>query len=136
MTWLTDNYVVQAGDVALAYAGRAFNLGLGQWETVSGTQASSTQEEPRPRWLRSADIRVTAAAGQIKRGIYIQCWIIGDPLHTEYVVPWFEGVQGAAQMVNWSGGVPMLAGFQWRIHTGGAGGLVAGDLVGIGVSYE
>jgi acyl CoA:acetate/3-ketoacid CoA transferase beta subunit len=132
--WLTDNYVVQAGDAAAAYAGRCYNAGKGQWETVSGGSPSSSAI--KQHYLRSADIRVQLTGGQIKRGIYIQLWIIGDGLHTDLVVPWHEGVQGAAQMVSWQGRVPMLAGFQWRIHTGGAGGLIAGDRVGIGVSYE
>jgi len=136
MVWISDAYVIGAGDVAAAYAGRAYTLGRGLWETVSGGQALASNEPPRNRFLNSADIRVTTTAGVIKRGIYIQGWVLGDPLHTEYVVPWFQGVQGASNMVNWSGRMPMLAGVQWRIHTLSGPALVVGDRVLMAVSYE
>lgn len=136
MVWIADNYAIVAGDVSAMYAGRAYTLGRGQWETVSGGQALGSDGRARQRILRSADIRVTTAGGVIKRGIYIQGWVIGDPLHTEYVVPWFQGVQGASNMVGWSGEQPMMAGVQWRIHTLLGPALVATDLVLMAVSYE
>jgi hypothetical protein len=131
MVWTTDAYTLIAGDVAAAYAGRGYNIRTGVWETVSGVNLS--QSAPSKYRLRSADIRVQTAAGNVKDGVFIVCFIAGDPVHTDWVVPWFSGVQSKGKLINWQGDIPMGCGFFWRIHQGG---LIATDVVSLGVSYE
>lgn len=132
LIWTTDSYSVVAGDVALAYAGRGYNIRSGCWETVSGGNLSPSTLS-LPYRLCSADIRVQTAAGNVKDGVRIMGFICGDPVHTGWVLPWFEGVQSKGQNVNWVGDLPLLAGFIWRIA---AGGLIATDVVSVGVSYQ
>jgi len=128
--WSTDTYAVLAGDVALNYAGRGYNVRTGRWETVSGGNLSPTGESDHI--LLSADIRVQTAAGLVKDGVYIILFVCGDPIHTGWVVPWFDGVQSKGHLVNWAGHTPMMGGLVWRIH---ASGLIATDVVSVGVSY-
>jgi len=134
MNWLTDTYVILAGDVAAAFAARAYNLGRGRWETCSGTDPQPSRESRS--YVRQGEIRVLTAGGAIKRGVFVQAWILGDPLQMGYLIPWFEGIQGCQSLVNWAGRQELRCGFLWRIHTGGGGGLVAGDIVTTGVGYE
>ncbi len=131
MQWLEDIYTVLAGDVAVAYAGRAYNCKTHQFETVSGINMGSSKFSHRR--LKSIDFIVHSPTGTVKDGIWCCGYVVIDELHTGMVAPWFNQIQSKAHLIQWQGDIDMGCGFFWRIH---AGGLVAGDVVGLGVGYE
>lgn len=132
MQRLLDVYTIQAGDVAVAYAGRGYNANPGRWQTVSGINmvASSWQTA---RHLVDADFLIQTAAGALKCGVVIAAFIVHDPTNTSLTTPWFMGVTSKAHFVHWHGRLPLDCGFLWRVHQGG---LIAGDVVTMGVGYE
>jgi hypothetical protein len=132
LQWLNDTYAVNAVDVAAAWAGRGYNAGKGRWETVSGIDLSGSSVFKR-HTLRSCDIRVQTAAGNVKDGVFIVGFVIMDPQNTGMVYPWFQGVQSKGRLVTWAGEIPMAAGFVWRIHQSA---LIDTDVVSLGVGYE
>lgn len=132
MQWLSDSYTILGADVTFVYAGRAYNQRLGRWETVSGTNMSPTDISKHR--LRSVDLAIhDAVTGGLKNGVWALVFVVGDPVHTGYVVPVVQGLSSRSQVLQWAGDIAMLGGVCWRIHLGG---LVAGDRVDIGVGYE
>ena len=128
---LLDVYTVLAGDVAAAYIGRGYNVRLGNWMTVSGTDLGSSQLSKR--LLTDADFVVhNGVTGGFKNGILITAYVLYDPTHPEMAVPWFQGVSSVAGYVGWEGKRDMGAGVFWRVQRGA---LVAGDRVTLGVGY-
>lgn len=129
--WVSDSYTILAGDVAVVYAGRGYNVRTGRWETISGQNMTPTDISAKR--LRSIDFTIhDVGTGGLKNGVFAMLFVIGDPIHTGYIVPVFQGVGSKARLVQWAGDAPMLGGVAWRIHQGG---LAAGDRVDIGVSY-
>ena len=131
MERLVDVYTVLAGDVSASYAGRGYNTRLGRFLTVSGTDNGTSRMTLNH--IHFADVIVWSAAGAIKDGLKVGVFTCEDPTHPELSAPWFYGVLSKHSPVIWEGRRPLACGFFWRIHPGG---LVAGDLVSIGVGYE
>jgi hypothetical protein len=129
-SWLLDNYIVLAGDVALLWTGRGYNSREGKWETVSGGDLAAS--DMTKSILTSLDVRIITAGG-LRDGCRFMSFVMGDPQNRAYVVPWFQGIQSKGNLIQWTGRQPMLCGFVWRIMQGG---LVAGDTISIGVGYE
>jgi len=130
---LSDVYPVVAGDVAAAFASRGFNLSLGQWETISGTNLSRRGGPVKDYRVKSVDIRAYHAAGTVISGVRIWIATAVDPERTDTVIPLVDDVQSVSHTVCWLGDAPMGGGLVWRIPLGG---LIATDYVGIGVVYE
>jgi hypothetical protein len=134
MHWISDRYVITAGDVALSsFAGRAWSSERKAWETVSGTAMAAGRDPRVPLTLRGVDVRITRAAGGIVSGVHILLMVIASAVNTDQVIIVKDGIQSAYKVVAWHGKLPLAAGIQWRIH---AGGIVANDVVSIGVQYE
>lgn len=132
MQWLVDSYTVQAADIVPAWFGRGYNVGVGRWEHLLGANMTPSRLNPRLR-LRSMDMTVHDSGGHIKDGLWVIGFVIGDPQHTGYAVPWFQRIQSKGRLIQWNGDQPMLCGFAYRIHTGG---VAAGDYIDMGVGYE
>jgi len=131
MQRLLDTYTILAADVSATYAGRGYNPASGQWLTVSGTNLGSSR---RTKYrLLDSDIIVQTAAGAFRQGILVSTFVLHDPTNPSVATPWYQGVCGRGKFVFWHGNVEMDCGFFWRIHPGG---LVAGDVVMLGVGYE
>lgn len=131
MQRLLDTYVITAGDVSAAYAGRGYNPSSGQWLTVSGTNLGSSR---RTKYrLLDSDMIVQTAAGAYRNGILVATFVLHDPTNPSLATPWYQGMQSRGRYVLWHGNVEMDCGFFWRIQPGG---LVAGDIVTLGVGYE
>lgn len=131
MQRLLDVYTVQAGDAAAAYAGRAFNLRLGRWETVSGKNMGASRFSRHV--LLDADLIVATGAGAVKEGVIVRCFTVNDPTHPELATPWFDAVMSKRRSASWRGSTPLACGFFWRVIYGG---LAATDVVTMGVGYE
>jgi hypothetical protein len=132
MEWLQDDYILQAADVAAAWAGRGWNWGTNKWENISGRNLSlSTKSKHR---IKSIQAWVYLATGEPKQGIVIPMYIVADPLATGFTIR-LEGksLQGGNSLAAWSGNEPFLAGALWRINAGGA---VATDRVVCAIGYE
>jgi hypothetical protein len=128
---LLDRYVVLAGDVAVNYAGRGYNPLQGRWVTVSGTNLGSSRMTGGV--LLSADIVISEAGGKLKDGVVVTAYVLNDPSHPEMAVPWFSSLHSKGFRPCWDGRRDLCAGFFWRIQLGG---VVAGDIVVMGVRYE
>jgi len=133
LNWKTDRYVILAGDAAAAYAGRAYDLARGRWETVSGGKMTAGSPPRKTYEIRSADVSIQNAAGNLYTGIRILCMTMHDAGQTEYVQQLFDGIQSSIHTVNWVGKAPLGAGIFWRVQQGG---LIAGDIVWLTVSYD
>src|SRR5512136_199126 len=131
MDWLSDSHTVVAGDIASSHFSRGFNLRSGQWESMIGASMAASRQGNYI--VRSVDMVVHLAGGRVKNGVHILGYIVGDPLHTGYVIPWFSGVQSKGHLVGWAGSQPMGCGFLYRILSGG---LAATDYIDIAVGYE
>ena len=130
MERLLDNYTIVAGDVAVAYAGRGWNPRLGNWLTVSGSNlGSSIRTKYR---LLDADMTIQTSAGLFRSGVVARLFIMHDPTNPSLSTPWFEGMQSKGKLLFWAGNLALDCGFFWRIQIGG---LVAGDIVSMGVGY-
>lgn len=134
LAWLSDTYTITGGDEGTTWAGRAFNLTTGRWETVSGVaMSSSAHGRVLHKRLKAVDIRAFNSAGAVKPGVMIHGFVVGDPIHTGFVIPIVQQVQGKSYLVHWVGDVDMGAGFEWRVLRGG---LIATDIVSVGLGYE
>ena len=133
MQWVEDQYVVVAGDVTLDWTSRAYNLETFKWATVSG--ANMGRSQMRQYRLRAANLKITNAAGNGRRGIVTQLYIVGDPNYTDRRIRLIPniGVQGPDEYTSWNGDFPLCAGFVWRVNKGG---LVATDIVTCQLGYE
>lgn len=133
LDYLSDLYTIQAGDAAAVFAGRGFNVSLGQWETCRGVDLTRRGGPVKNYRVKAVDIRAYHASGTIASGVRIWIASVVDPLHTESVVPLVDDIQSITHTVFWLGDAPMGAGLVWRVPLGG---LIATDYVGIGVIYE
>lgn len=132
MERLLDQYTITGADEGATYAGRGYNAGVGQWQSfTSGATFSSGR--PTKYQLRDADIVVHDSTGAIKLGVLVMVYVINDATNMGLCTPWFVGVTSKARLPYWEGKRPMNAGFFWRVHRGG---LVAGDIVSMGVGYD
>ncbi|MCJ7510080.1 MAG: hypothetical protein MUP14_04230 [Dehalococcoidia bacterium] len=129
--WTNDSYVIQAADVAAGYAGRGYNVGMGRWETVSGAQLSASRMSPHR--LKHIVFGAGTAAGNCKDGMIGLVFVVVDPQWTSRQILLFQGMQSKGRFLEWHGDAPLGAGLCWRISQGG---LLATDIVSIGVGYE
>jgi hypothetical protein len=131
--WISDGYVITAGDVAGGDISRFWSSTRETWELVAGFPRPASPRNGRPLTLRSVDIRVVSSTGGIKSGVRILLFTVMDCLDTRMVSVIKDGRQSSSHIVTWLGSTPLGAGLQWRLL---AGSVVAGDQVGIGAGYE
>ena len=132
MEWLSDTYTLIAGDVAAAWAGRAYNWDRKQFESVHGTEM---RRSIKTRYrLRAIQVWVYNAAGRPKGGVACSLFVVADPQATGFKVELQPPVvQGGITSVVWMGDYPMVAGAGWRIYPGG---VAATDRVDCAIGYE
>lgn len=127
MLWLTDTYVVTAGDAAAAYVGRGYNAGKGQFESVTaGDLSSSYASRDEKLRLKSAQLWLATTGGVAKRGVIARLYRVYDGQATWQMTPLLLEVHGAQGWVLWTGDTPLFAGVIWRVFLGG---LQATDIV-------
>ena len=131
MQRLADSYTIQAADVAAAYSGRGYNVMLGRWLTVSGVDNGGSRMTNLV--LLDCSITVVNATGHWRNGVIVRAFVANDPSHPGLATPWFDAVACKSGNIEWQGRRPMGAGIFWRIIQGG---VIAGDIVAIGVGYE
>jgi hypothetical protein len=131
MQRLLDTYIITAGDVGQAYAGRGYNPASGNWLTVSGSNLGSSRQTKYR--LIDSDLIVQTSTGAFRQGILASTFVLHDPTNPTLATPWYHGLCSKGKFLLWHGNVAMDCGFFWRIQSGG---LIAGDIVTLGVGYE
>jgi hypothetical protein len=130
LSFISDSYTIVAGDVAAIFASRGFNVRSGRWETLPGIPLSSSED--RGYSIRSVLIRVRHTGGGEASGILANVYAVADDNQDFSMTRIIQDVISAGRVGGWSGSMPMQRGIVWRITKGG---VVAGDLVDIGVNY-
>jgi len=129
MNWLRDAYVITVADLVGGYCGRGYSHKTG---TFSNLVANPPTRLMSRHILRSMSIRFQRT-GLFIQGLFVSGYIHGDEQQTDYVVPWWAGVQSKGHHVTWQGRQEMLCGMEWRVNKGG---VLAGDLIYFDVGYE
>lgn len=136
MVWVSDRYVVTAGDVAQDAVSRGYSFKTGQWETLSGQWMKGDARKAERRYrLRYFSIRVwDGTNGNLKWGIIGHLYVVPDSegLDTVLHLP-CSNLQGGSNVIRFTGDYPMLCGVQWRVLLGA---LAANDVVTTVVGYE
>lgn len=133
MNWIQDSCVLQAADVAATYASRGYNLALGRFENLPGTNLTSYGGAIPLRRLRVVEVRAWHTGGASVSGVLFWLGVALDALHPDQMITLGNPVHSPARRgVSWVGDLPMGGGVVWRVSLGG---FIAGDYVGWSVGY-
>jgi len=133
LEWLQEEYVVQAGDIALSFVGRGYNCATRRFENVSGKDLSRSQDTDFE--LRTFQLWIMTTARAQKLGVLGELYVVADPQATYRTVklPAQEPQTTGAGSIRWEGEFPLCAGILFRVASSA---LSATDIVAVMAGYE